>query len=228
MTVRGVALCLPCCFLHLQGHCCLASARAPVITGRVASTLASWIPWDMGSAVRGEGQWWGSQDHTGTYTMSSFVRFTDSNTVNGAGARVMGAQAAWGEGFQAPLLLLLMCLWLWVLLQSGGQSHVHSFPCCCWVLWSCGLSCCGQRAWIAGTNSAVPLLLPSLCFLSSGPPTFRRTDVWNSPASCGVGKRHLCWVVDVSLVVDWKEETKVAFHSAMSLTSPVFLFFLIV
>ena len=57
--------------------------------------------------------------------------------------------------------------------------------------------------------------------------TFRCTDVWNSPASYCAAKRHLCWVVDALLVVDWREETKVTFYSAMFLTSPLFLFFLI-
>ena len=60
--------------------------------------------------------------------------------------------------------------------------------------------------------------------------TFRCTDVWNSPASYCAGKKHLYWVVDALLVVcRLKGRDKSNFcYPAMFLTSPLFLFFLIV
>lgn len=86
--------------------------RATVVTRTVASSLVFQILSDTYSTVGGGGKWWGSQGHTGTYTMSNFVRFTGSNTVNRAGDKVMGCPMPWLRGFQAPLLPLFSFLWL--------------------------------------------------------------------------------------------------------------------
>ena len=68
-----------------------------------------------------------------------------------------------GAGSRAPLALLPSYLQPWALVQFGGHSHVHHLPCWYWVLCSCGPCCRSQRARIAGTISAVPLVLPALC-----------------------------------------------------------------
>ena len=48
--------------------------------------------------------------------------------------------------------------------------------------------------------------------------------VENSPVSWCVGHRHLGCIVDVLLLVGWRRETKVAFHSIMLLTPRMVLF----
>ena len=65
----------------------------------------------------------------------------------------------------------------------------------------------------------------SLCSLSSTssvwshPPAFRGTAVWNSLASCCIGQRHLCWVMDALMVIGWIRVAEVVFHFTMFLTS---------
>ena len=51
------------------------------------------------------------------------------------------------------------------------------------------------------------------------PPIFRCTNVWDTPASWGVGYRHLCWVTGIFLVVGWLGGIKSASYSAMMLMS---------
>ena len=70
-----------------------------------------------------------------------------------------------------------------------------------------------------GLQALIPLFPRSISSKCSNPPAFRCTDVWSPLANCCGGQWHLCWVVDVLLVVDWRGETKVVFHSVMFLTS---------
>ena len=63
----------------------------------------------------------------------------------------------------------------------------------------------GSRDQVRNHLGCPPSSASSVC---SSPLTFRCTLLRNSLASCCVGKRHLCWVMDLLLVVDWKGETK--------------------
>ena len=88
-----------------------------------------------------------------------------------------------GAGSQAPLPLLPSYLQPWALVQFGGHSHVHHLPHWYWVLCTCGPCCHNQRARIAGTIFAVPLVLPALCVFSL--PTFQMYRVIQHPVLLG-------------------------------------------
>ena len=101
--------------------------------------------------------------------------------------RIVGTSTAGRTGSQAPLLLLLGSLWPQVSLWSGCWSHMCYLPCWYQALW-------GSVPMARGPGSqAPPLLFPgSVSSMCSSPPTFRCTDVWNSPASRCVGQRNIC------------------------------------
>ena len=130
-------------------------------------------------------------------------------------AYLVGMGFEFKHDFTPPtiLLVLLLCHWTWgIFFFFFWWDPTFS---CRWLFSS------KLQFWSSRRRRWVHILL--LHHLT----TFRCTDVWNSPASYCAAKRHLCWVVDALLVVDWREETKVTFYSAMFLTSPLFLFFLI-
>ena len=101
--VRGVAPYPCCCFLYLQGLCCLDSAKATLITGIVGSPLVPRIPW-FASCTMGEGSQWGRrQDQTSASTMSG-IRFAVSTSADGSlEARVVRVLETGGMGPQSPL-----------------------------------------------------------------------------------------------------------------------------
>lgn len=129
---------------------------------------------------------------------------------------VTGTSVAGGIGSQAPAAV--QPLW-----PSGtpastrrlSQCHMH-------FSWCCQL-CVGPRAQPPslviqnrrhGFQCSPWLFCPSM----PRPPTFNNTDGKLLMSWC-VGWRHLCWVADVFLVVDWKGEHKESISTAMMLMS---------
>lgn len=179
--VRSVAP-YPCCFLCLQGLCCLDSARATVITGIVGSPLVPRIPW-FASCTMGEGSQWGKrQDQTSASTLSG-VRFVVSTSADGGlGARVVCLRN-WRNGVPVPTAMAPITCNPWearVLCTAfpvdigfskdtdssavfRGLDYKHQLPCS-----SGSASSPCSTIW-----------------------TFRHTDVCNSLASCCVGQKHL-------------------------------------
>ena len=121
----------------------------------------------------------------------------DATTVGG-GARVAGATIAGGMGSQVPLLLLLIpCGSVASCTQEAGVTCTPS-------LVATGFSWASGLAAVAGRPGfrAPPLLFPWFCLLCVfSSPTFRYTDVWNSPTSWCVGQRN--FFVELQMFYWW-------------------------
>ena len=110
-----------------------------------------------------------SQSHPGASAVSSVVGFVGSTTWGVVRDWSHGHLRGWRGGVPGPTAAAAQ------LPVSTGATVVGRLelyvlpPCHYWVLWGCRLSCCGQRAGIAGTTSTVPPVLPFLCVLVQPP-----------------------------------------------------------
>ena len=153
---------------------------------------------------------------TGVTTLIRVVGFMGATTAGGvAGPESWVASMADGTGSQ---VLLPPCP---VPCGCGHHCSWKAGYVCAAFPDATGFSGAAGSATAAGgpgsqAHNCSPCSISSLC---SSPPTFRCTDVWNSPSSWSTGQRQLCWAMGVLMVLDWRGEKKGAFHDAVMLTS---------
>ena len=142
----------------------------------------------------------------------------------------------------------LCCCWQrasWVSLWQGTEAWAlpltaAHFPLAVVAWWRGGYCClhlllfypgfsglCAQLLWLVSWDCRLPLhcVSGSTSSVCSSLPIFRCTDMWNAPAPWCVGQRHLCWVLDVLLVVAWRGETESLWHHCDAGVTPPLLYF---
>lgn len=177
-SARGVVLCPHDHFLYLWSHWYLAAASVAITaswgTRRAGSSILPGIPWAAGSATAGGGFGWGEPMlHRYPCHVHCKVHRLSHCRVGG----VMGPSVAEGMGSQASWPTLpdaYGCHGGW----GDGVTCVTS-PATAKFSGAAGSAAAGGNPGLQAPPHCSPSSTPSM---GSSPPTFRCTEVWNSPA----------------------------------------------
>lgn len=166
VSIRAMALGLPCSFFCIWGHCCLASAIAAVVTGMVGSCLMSRIPQVTGLATVTGGGW---PEGILIVQLPPLCVWCDGTgsaiTSGGAGARVMGILAWEGLDPGPAVPLPVARVWLW----NGYWSCVRHLPYWSWFSEAVDSAAMIRGLGLQDTDFAVPLV-PARLRVSVLPP----------------------------------------------------------
>ena len=212
-SLRGDACC-PCGLcLCLWSPWCFAAEGVPGIAAWVTGMVWTFTPSKISRMAGSDfAEWETMRWGTGVWCpcCCCIVRFTGA----AVGGLDFGCLHGWRDKATGHADAIQF-LWAGTPLKLGGLCCVGCLPWSYWNSWGCGYICHNWRSGMAGASSSVPSPASSV-WLS--PPTFKCTDLWNSPASWCAGQSHLCWVVDILLVADGRRETKGATHAIIMLT----------
>ena len=121
--------------------------------------------------------------------------------VEGAGDQSHGHLNGWRDGVPGPTTIVAQ------LPEAVGTTAARRLE-------SCSLGLQALLLWAEGWDGRHHLFRSPwfhLLYIFQSP-AFRCTNVWNSLVSWCIGQRHLCWVVDVLFIVDWRGEPKGVYH----------------